>query len=136
MLAAAAGLAACGQSDDGTTTAKAVAKPAAPKVKHPTYCFFKDANRKGWAASTDKDGNVTVKGKAYLEDGRYKGELIQGETAGDKASIWLQMSQNDTGFSMPDGWWDVSATIPNSAAAKTVTVMCGTKTAAALTVKR
>jgi hypothetical protein len=45
------------------------------------------------------------------------------------------MSPNTTGFAKPDGWWDVTATIPGGAAAASVTVMCGTKTVATLPLK-
>lgn len=111
-------------------------QPAATEApKHPTYCFYKDAATKGWSASTDKQGNVTVKGKAKLDDTRYSGSLIQGEAQGGSASIWLTMAPN-TGYAMADNWWDVSATIRNSAAARSVTVMCGTKTVATLKVPR
>lgn len=137
IAAAAATVTACGQSGGANSSVNASTKSAAAEApKHPTYCFFKDAATKGWAASADKDGNVTVKGKAKLDDGRYSGALIQGEAQGDNASIWLTMNPNTTGYSMADSWWDVSATIPNSAAAKSVTVFCGTKTVATLKVPR
>ena len=136
-MAAALALAGCGQSDNDESAANsAVNEAAAQAPKHPTYCFFSDDHRKEWKASTDKDGNVTVKGRAYLEDSAYMGALVQGEVTGDKASIWLQMAPNTTGYASRDGWWDVSGTIPNSGAVTTVTVMCGAKTAATLTVKR
>ena len=136
-IAAAAALASCGQQGGSNTAANVAANSAASeKPKHPTYCFYKDANTKGWKASTDKSGNVAVNGKAYLQDPGYKGDLVQGEVEGDKATIWLAMAPNDTGFARPDGWWDVSATIPSSTAATSVTVMCGKKTVATLPVKR
>ena len=137
-ISATAFLAACNQSaDTGNAAANAGANTAVPeKPKHPTYCFYKDANTKGWSAATDKSGNVTVKGKAYLEDSGYRGDLTQPEVQGEKATIWLNMAPNNTGYASPGNWWDVSATIPDSAAAKSVTVMCGTKTVATLTVKR
>jgi len=137
-ISATAFLAACNQSaDSGNAAANASANAAAPeKPKHPTYCFYKDANTKGWSAAADKSGNVTVKGKAYLEDSGYRGDLTQAEVQGDKARIWLNMAPNDTGYASPGNWWDVSTSIPNSATAMSVTVMCGTKTVATLTVKR
>lgn len=136
-IAAGAALAGCGQqSGNNTATNEGANTAAAEKPKHPTYCFYKDANTKGWTTSTDKSGNVTLKGKAYLQDPGYKGDLVQGEAEGDKATIWLAMAPNDTGFARPDGWWDVSATIPGSTAVTSVTVMCGKKTVATLTVKR
>jgi hypothetical protein len=136
LMAALLGLCACGQSGAGGPIANEASKTtAAKKVKHPNYCFFKDANTKAWTASRDKSGNVIVKGKAYLDDSRYKGDLVTGEAEGDKASIWLTMAMNGGPYASPDNWWDVRATIPNSAAAKSLSVMCGTKTVAMLAVK-
>ena len=136
-VAAAAAVAGCNQSGaDNNVAANVVANTAAAeKPKHPTYCFYQDANTKGWSARRDKSGNVSVKGKAYLEDSAYSGSLVRGEVAGDKATIWITTGANTTGYAKPDGWWDVSATIPDSAAAKSVTVLCGTKTVATLPVK-
>lgn len=136
-VAAAAAVAGCNQSGaDNNVAANVVTNTAAAeKPKHPTYCFYQDANTKGWSARRDKSGNVSVKGKAYLEDSAYSGSLVQGEVAGDKATIWITTGANTTGYAKPDGWWDVSATIPDSAAAKSVTVLCGTKTVATLPVK-
>jgi hypothetical protein len=136
-IAAAVALTGCGQSANENAAVNAGTNTAAPeKPKHPTYCFYKDANTKGWKASTDKSGNVVVKGKAYLQDPGYRGDLVQAEVDGDKATIWLTMAPNNTGYASPDGWWDVSATIPASTAATRVTVMCATKTVATLSVKR
>jgi hypothetical protein len=137
LLAASAGLAACNQTGGGENVASNTAAntAAAETVKHPTYCFYKEANRKGWTASTDKDGNVVVKGQAKLEDSRYRGELIEAEADGDKARIWLTMTPN-TDYAQPDNWWEVSGAIPGSAAVTSVTVMCGTKAVATLAVKR
>lgn len=136
-VAAAAAVAGCNQSgaNDNVAANATANTAAAEKPKHPTYCFYQDANTKGWSARRDKSGNVTVKGKAYLEDSAYSGSLVQGEVAGDKATIWITTGANTTGYAKPDGWWDVSATIPDSAAAKSVTVLCGTKTVATLPVK-
>jgi len=135
-VAAMASLEACGQSDGGNVATNATANSAAPAVQHPTYCFYPDAATKGWTASTGKSGDVTVKGKAHLEDRRYMGGLGQAEIAGDKASVWLTMDQNTTGFGAVDNWWDVSLTIPGSGAVTSVTVMCGKKIVATLPVKR
>jgi hypothetical protein len=134
VLAASASLAACNQptSDNAAATANAVA----PAKKHPTYCFFKDAATKAWTASVDASGNVTVKGKAHLDDRRYSGDLSDSEVAGDTASAWVTMAPNTTGVGAEDDWWDVSVTIPGSTAVKSVTVLCGTKTVAELTVRR
>ena len=139
-VAAAAAVAGCNQSGaDNNVAANVVANTAAAEKPKPKYMFEKGEqvriNTKGWSARRDKSGNVSVKGKAYLEDSAYSGSLVQGEVAGDKATIWITTGANTTGYAKPDGWWDVSATIPDSAAAKSVTVLCGTKTVATLPVK-
>ena len=53
---------------------------------------------------------------------------------GTTAEIAPTIGLNDTGYGAPDNWWDVTATIPNSAAVDTVNVTCGPKTVAALKV--
>ena len=118
---------------DGVTNR--VAANAQPKKKKPSYCFFKDAETKGWAASRGKDGNIVVKGKAYHEDGRYKALLGPAEVTETTAALAPTIAVNDTGYSARDNWWDVSATIPNSAAIDTVNVRCGEKLLAELKVK-
>lgn len=130
-------LAGCGQ---GGTPAEASAKvagasPAAAPKKVP-YCFFTDQNAKDWTASAGKDGDITLKGKAYVADGRYKAVLKPAEIDGATASLQLGMPQNDSGYSTRDGWWDVTATIPNSGAVAKVLVMCGARTEASLDVAR
>ena len=130
---AAAGLAACGQSQDNQATNQAAVAP--PKEKTP-YCFFKDSEAKGWAASTDKDGNVVVKGKLYREDPRYKAILEKPKVTGTTAELWPNIAQNDTGFAAVENWWDVKLTIPGSAAVTKVNVRCGAKTFASLDVPR
>ena len=115
-------LAACGQSgtEPANNTVKAAA-PEAPKVNH--YCFFKKDAQKGWAASRDASGNVVVKGKAHLDDVRYKADLGQPDIAGSSAKLWLTTTTN-TSYAAKDNWWDVSFTIPNSAAITEVSVNC------------
>jgi len=135
-LAAAAGLAACGQSGGDDSAANATANAPAPAKKHPTYCFFKDAATRGWAASVDAGGSVTIKGQAHIEDRRYSGDISQSEVAGDKASVWLTMAPNTTGMGAPDNWWDLSTTIPGSGAVHSVTLLCGKKEVAKLEVRR
>ena len=135
IVAGAAALAGCGQTNDSAEASANVTKAAAPAKKVP-YCFFKDENSKGWAASSGKDGNVIVKGKGYVADGRYMAGLKPAEIDGSTASLQLAMPQNDTGYSKTDGWWDISSTIPQSAAVDTVKVLCGAKTVATLEVKR
>src|SRR4051794_20515813 len=122
----------CGASDDGAAnqTSANAAKP-----KKAAYCFFKDKETKGWAASRGKDGNIVVKGKAYRSDSRYQAVLGQPEIAGTTASISPTIIQNGTGFGATDDWWDVTATIPSSAAIDTVNVTCGAKTLATLSVQ-
>jgi hypothetical protein len=135
IVAGAAALAGCGQANDSAEASANVAKAAAPAKKVP-YCFFKDENSKGWTASSGEDGNVIVKGKGYVADGRYMAAVKPAEIEGSTASLQLAMPQNDTGYSKTDGWWDISSTIPQSATVDTVKVLCGAKTVATLEVKR
>ncbi|MFL6828992.1 MAG: hypothetical protein ACJ8D5_00040 [Sphingomicrobium sp.] len=135
--AAAAMLAGCGQgSDDQAATAPANQAASAASKPRPAYCFFKDAETKGWSASTDAQGNVVVKGKAYRSDPRYQAGLSEPEVSGAHAVVRPTINPNSTGYAAPGNWWDVSATIPNSAAVNAVTVECGRKTLAELTVRR
>lgn len=139
LLAGAVMLVGCGQSGGGDNGAanEANTATAAPAPKHPTYCFFPDpSDNKGWAAKTDKDGNVVVTGQGRLEDRRYMAKLGNGEVSGTSASVWLTMTTNTTGFGAQDNWWDVDTTIPHSSAVTNVKVMCGTQTLATLTVPR
>jgi hypothetical protein len=133
LLGAAAGLAACGQSADNVTANNPAANTAAAEKPKP-YCFFKDSETKGWVAKRGKDGNITVTGKAYREDSRYKAVLNPPTVSGTTAQIAPTITQNDTAYGAPDNWWDVTAVIPNSAAIDTVDVTCGDKTIAELKV--
>jgi hypothetical protein len=135
LLLSATALAACGQSNDDTANL-AAAKAAAAKKAKPAYCFFKDPDTKGWTASTDKDGNVVVKGKAYRQDSRYMAVLGQPVVTGTSAEVSPSITINNTGYAAPENWWDLSVTIPNSAAVEKVTVRCGSKTLAELKVPR
>lgn len=121
-------------SRTATATANANANAAAPKPKRAAYCFFKDANTKAWAASAGAGGNVTVTGRAYIDDARYKPNLHTPEVEGAAARVQLSMTPNDTGFASADDWWDVTSVIPGSAGVASVTVLCGEKTVAALKV--
>ena len=123
----------CAADNKANLSAKTI---TAAHVKKVPYCFFTTANSKGWSASAGKDGNVTVKGKAYLADSRYKAGLGTPEIEGTTASVQLKMPQNDTGFASADNWWDVTSTIPDSAKIDTVKVLCGAKTVATLAIKR
>lgn len=137
LLAAGAATAGCSQSaDSGNKTNLSANTITAAKLKKVPYCFFTSANSKGWTASRSKDGNVTVKGKAYLADARYKAALGTAEIDGTTANAQLKMPQNDTGYASADGWWDVTSTIPNSASIDKVEVLCGAKTLASLEIKR
>lgn len=133
IVLAAAGVAACGQPGDNQAANQAATAPL--KEKTP-YCFFKDSDAKGWSASTDNDGNVVVKGKLFREDPRYKAVLEKPKVEGTLAEVWPNIGQNDTGFAAQDNWWDVSLTIPGSAAVTKVNVRCGTKTFASLDIER
>jgi hypothetical protein len=131
-IAAVTALAACGKADDKPTN-QAAANQVQPKKKA-AYCFFKDAEMKGWAASRDKDGNIAVTGKAYRSDSRYQAVFAPAEVTGATAEIAPTIQNNATGYGAPDNWWDLKAAIPNSAAVQTVKVICGQKTLAELQV--
>ena len=134
-ITAAATLAACGQNaDDATATNQAEANQVQPKKKKAAYCFFKDAEMKGWAASRDEGGNIAVSGKAYRSDSRYQAVFAPAEVSGTTAEIAPTIQNNATGYGAPENWWDLKATIPNSAAVQTVKVICGPKTLAELQV--
>ena len=136
LFGAAISLAACRQSADNKEANNAAANSAASEKPRPAYCFFKDSETKAWKVKVDKDGNVVVSGKAYREDSRYKALLSPATFIGTKTEIAPTIGQNETGFAAPDNWWDVSQTIPASAAVMTVDVKCGDKTLASLTVPR
>jgi len=133
VLIGAAALTACGQSTDNKAANQAAANAAQPKKKA-AYCFFKDKETKGWSAARDKDGNIMVKGKAFRSDPRYQALLGPPAVTGTTAEISPTIQQNATGFAASENWWDVSSTIPNSAAIETVKVSCGAKTLAELKV--
>jgi hypothetical protein len=136
LAAGASVVAGCNQAAENQASAAAnAASNAALAKKHPTYCFFAEGTTKGWKASRDSKGNVVVKGSATLEDRRYKASLGDPEVAGTAASLWLTMPVNDTGMGARDNTWDVSATVPDSAAVESVKVMCGKKVLADLPLK-
>jgi hypothetical protein len=135
VLGAAVSLAGCGQQAQQESNAANTAA-AAPAKKHPTYCFFKDADTKGWAASRGADGSIAVNGKVRIEDRRYMGSLSDFDVSGSTAQIWLTMAPNNTGSGVLENWWDVGGTIPGAAAADKVSVMCGKKTIAELPLKK
>lgn len=129
ILAVASTLAGCSQPTDNGAANQAAANTAQPKKKA-AHCFFKDPEMKGWAAARGKDGNITVKGKVYRSDSRYK--VVFGEPVIDGTAVELSptLQQNSAAYGAPDDWWDVSSTVPNSAAIDTVRVTCGAKTLA------
>ena len=135
MVCAAAALAACGQQAGDEAATNAPANAAAAKPKRPAYCFFKDSETKGWSAARDREGNVVVKGKAYRSDPRYKAELGPAEVEGAEAVVRPSIAPN-SGYAAPDNWWDVAATVPNSAGVEKVTVRCGSRVLAELPLKR
>ena len=134
LLTAAAALGACGQSGDNAAATNNAANAAAAEKPKPAYCFFKDSETKAWAAKRGKDGTIVVKGKAYRSDPRYQALLGPPTVTGNTAEVSPTIQQNATGYAAPDNWWDMTATIPNSAAADTVDVKCGDKTLAELKV--
>lgn len=119
-------VAACDQAAE-QPAAKVAERKAEPK--RPAYCFFKDSETEKWSASRDGSGNVVVKGRAFRSDPRYKAELGNPEVSGATATISPTIVQN-RGYASPDNWWDVTATIPDSAGVTKVAVACGKKTLA------
>ena len=137
VLALLAGaLVGCGSAGEADNQASSSANAAAAKPKRAAYCFFKDDETKGWTAAADAEGNVVVKGKAYRSDPRYMALLGEPQVTGSSAEILPSIGPNTTGFAAPENWWDVSATIPNSASVTTVSVRCGKKVLAELAIKR
>ena len=137
-LCATAALAGCNQAAENRATsnvANASANSTAASGRRSAYCFFKDEEAKSWKAALDKSGNVTVSGKAHVKDPRYKPELGQPKVTGSSAEVWPTISVN-SGYASPDKWWDVSFTVPNSSSVDKVSVRCGRKIMAELTVKR
>jgi hypothetical protein len=134
FLLSAAMLAGCGQSTENASANNGSANSAAAEKPKPAYCFFKDSETKGWAAKRGQDGNIAVTGKVYREDSRYKAVLNPATVSGTTAQIAPTITVNDTGYGAEGNWWDVKATIPNSAAVDTVDVTCGAKTVADLKV--
>jgi hypothetical protein len=123
-----------GDHDAGATNAAANATASRPK--RAAYCFFKDNETKGWTATAGPDGNVVVKGRAFRSDPRYMAQLGEAQVTGSHAEIVPTIGLNTTGFAAPENWWDVSATIPNSSAVTSVSVRCGKKMLAELSIKR
>lgn len=134
VVGLAGALGACGQGSDSATSQKTSASAAAPKKERPSYCFFKDSETKGWAASRDKDGNVLVTGKAYREDSRYQAQMGKMDVSGSTATVWPTIAPNMTAYGAPNDWWDVKGTIPSSSNVTEVSVRCGEKTLALLKV--
>lgn len=130
VLSIAGAVTACSRPNDNSAANEASAQPK----KKPTYCFFKDEEMKGWTAARDKDGNVTVTGKAHVKDPRYKAVFGTPTVTGTSVELSPSIGQNDTGYGAPEDTWDLTAVIPNSAAITTVTVSCGAKTVAQLQV--
>ena len=134
LIGAAFALVGCGRSSNDATANEAQANAAQPKKKKPAHCFFKEAETKDWTTSRDRDGNITVKGKAYRSDPRYKALFQPAVITGTSAELSPTITTNDTGYAAPENWWDVKTTIPNSAAIQTVTVTCGARTLAQFSV--
>ena len=133
LAGSAALVAGCNQSA-GNSSANDAAANNAPPAPKPAYCFFKDEEMKGWSATRNKDGNITVKGKAHVKDPRYKALFGEPVVGPKSATLSPTIGQNDTGYATADNWWDLSATLPNSAGLAEVQVQCGGKTVADLQV--
>lgn len=136
LLAAMILAAGCNGKDAGEPAAGNRAESnAATEKKHPTYCFFKDAETKGWRATRDRSGDVVVTGKAHVKDARYKALIGNSEISGDQAILWLTIGENG-GYAAPEDWWDVATTIPNSSGTAAVSLQCGKKIVAELSVPK
>jgi hypothetical protein len=125
----------CDQTASNNNMAGNVAMNAVAAVKHPTYCFFKDTETKGWSGSVNAKGDVVVKGKAFRSDPRYRAKFIDQEKTPSSLTLWLAIEQNP-GYASPDNWWSMAETVPDTAGVQTVTVKCGAKTLAELKVRR
>lgn len=134
VTAATAALAGCGQTSQKDAETKTAAVEKAPE--RVPYCFFKDSEAKGWSASTDKQGNVVVKGKLYRQDSRYEAYLDKPKVNGTAAEVWPNIKQNTGAYGAENDWWPASITIPGSTAVTTVSVRCGAKVMASLDVPR
>lgn len=130
-----AGLAACNQASEQPANNVAAAKPAAP-AKKAGFCFFKPEETKGWKASVDAKGNITVTGKAHVKDSRYVAQFNETEIEGSKAILPLTIAQNSGTYGATDDWWDVKASIPANPALQAVNIMCGPKSIAELPLKK
>jgi hypothetical protein len=134
LLPALGVLAACNQAAD-QPAANATGNAAAP-AKKPGFCFFKPEEMKGWKASADAKGNITVTGKAHVKDSRYVAQFGEPEIEGSTASLALTIAQNSGTYGATDDWWDLKATIPAKPALESVSVTCGGKAVADLPLKK
>jgi hypothetical protein len=125
--------AACTQSADNGSANLAASNTAAPVKKH-AYCFFKDDEMKGWKASRDRHGDITVAGEAHVKDPRYKATITKVEVGPKKVIVIPTITENDTGYATNDNWWHVSIVAPNSASLNEAEVQCGDKSVAVLEV--
>jgi hypothetical protein len=134
LLPALGVLAACNQAAD-QPAANATGNAAA-SAKKPGFCFFKPEEMKGWKASADAKGNITVTGKAHVKDSRYVAQFGEPEIEGSTASLALTIAQNSGTYGATDDWWDLKATIPAKPALESVSVTCGGKAVADLPLKK
>lgn len=137
ILAAIAAVSLAGCTKPAATKESDAAATAAAALKaKPAYCFFKEKETKGWKATADKNGNVVVSGRVFRSDPRYKAVLLPSTVSGAAAQLSPTIADNDTGYAAPENWWAVTQTIPNSQAVDSVTVTCGARTLAELTIPR
>jgi len=134
LLPALGVLAACNQAAD-QPAANTTGNAAAP-AKKPGFCFFKPEEMKGWKASADAKGNITVTGKAHVKDSRYVAQFGEPEIEGSTASLALTIAQNSGTYGATDDWWDLKAMIPANPALQSVSVTCGGKSVADLPLKK
>lgn len=124
-------LSACGQNTDNQPEAN-LSESKAGAAEHPSFCFFKDEETKGWTAKRAANGDIAVSGKAHVKDSRYQATLGSPDVSGPTAKLWLSINPNSGSYGAADDWWDVSATLPGAAAITDVTVTCGPKAIAQL----
>ena len=134
LLTAAAGVAGCNQTVE--QPANNVTANAAAPAKKAGFCFFKPEETKGWKASLDAKGIITVTGKAHVKDSRYVAQLGEPEIEGSKASIAVTIAQNSGTYGAVEDWWDLKASIPANPAIQAVSVTCGPKSIAELALKK
>jgi hypothetical protein len=107
-----------GNGSAGNTVHANETQPAA------TLCLFEREDTRNWAASTDANQDVVVRGDARVADPKYTARLERPEKNGDQARLWLSVAENSGGIPPTGGWHKVAATIEDDGAIRTVEVWC------------